>query len=90
MHSPDLLGTGTATPKPRRFYTPSVWAEQLDAYARYCTDGGCVRDCQAKMLLGHECYARVRLDHAALPRGPCKHVTCHVAHANFHVPGRSR
>ena len=24
MHSPDLLGTGSATPKPRRFYSPEV------------------------------------------------------------------
>ena len=32
MHSIDLLGTGSATPKPRRFYSPEVWADQLDAY----------------------------------------------------------
>ena len=33
MHAPDLLGTGSATPKPRRFYSPAVWAEQLGACA---------------------------------------------------------
>ena len=32
MHAPDLLGTGSAQPKPRRFYSPEVWAAQLDAY----------------------------------------------------------
>jgi pimeloyl-ACP methyl ester carboxylesterase len=33
-HAPDLLGTGTAAPKPRKFYGPEVWARQLDAYVR--------------------------------------------------------
>ncbi|KAL1520821.1 hypothetical protein AB1Y20_022383 [Prymnesium parvum] len=32
MHALDLLGTGGATPKPRRFYTPDAWAEQIDDY----------------------------------------------------------
>ena len=34
MHSYDLLGTGDASPKPRRFYSPEVWAAQLDDYLR--------------------------------------------------------
>ena len=33
-HAPDLLGIGSATPKPRRFYAPEVWAGQLDDYIR--------------------------------------------------------
>lgn len=32
MHAIDLLGTGSATPKPRRFYSPEVWAAQIEAY----------------------------------------------------------
>ena len=32
MHAPDLLGTGSSSPKPRRFYSPDVWAEQLESY----------------------------------------------------------
>ena len=32
MHAPDLLGTGSSSPKPRRFYSPEVWAEQLESY----------------------------------------------------------
>ena len=31
MHAIDLLGTGSATPKPRQFYSPDVWAAQIDA-----------------------------------------------------------
>lgn len=34
LHSPELLGNGDASPKPRRFYSPSVWAEQLLDYQR--------------------------------------------------------
>ena len=48
-HAPDLLGTGTAAPKPRKFYGPEVWARQLDAYVRDevgrpCTPASCGRD----------------------------------------------
>ena len=50
MHSPDLLGTGTATPKPRRFYTPSVWAEQLDAYISDELQTPCVLVVQGGLL----------------------------------------
>eukprot|EP00966_Prymnesium_polylepis_P066915 1553191-Prymnesium_polylepis.1 len=32
MHAPDLLGTGSATPKPRRFYSPDEWASQINDY----------------------------------------------------------
>ena len=32
LHTPDLLGCGDAQPKPRRFYTPEIWAAQLLAY----------------------------------------------------------
>jgi len=34
LHSPELLGNGDASPKPRRFYSPDVWAEQLLDYQR--------------------------------------------------------
>lgn len=32
LHTPDLLGCGDASPKPRRFYKPGTWAEQLLEY----------------------------------------------------------
>ena len=32
LHTPDLLGCGSAHPKPRRFYTPEIYADQLLAY----------------------------------------------------------
>ena len=32
LHTPDLLGCGDAQPKPRRFYTPEYWANQLMSY----------------------------------------------------------
>jgi pimeloyl-ACP methyl ester carboxylesterase len=32
LHTPDLLGNGDSHPKPRRFYTPQVWADQLLEY----------------------------------------------------------
>ena len=42
LHAPDLLGCGSATPKPRRFYTPEVWAEQVDDYIRASVGRPCV------------------------------------------------
>ena len=49
-HAPDLLGTGDATPKPRRFYKPEVWAGQLDAYVREVIGEPCVLVSQGGLL----------------------------------------
>ena len=49
-HAPDLLGTGTAFPKPRRFYGPEVWARQVDAYVREQVGGPCVLVVQGGLL----------------------------------------
>ena len=50
MHSIDLLGTGSATPKPARFYSPEVWAEQVDAYIREELKEPCVLVVQGGLL----------------------------------------
>ena len=50
MHSIDLLGTGSATPKPARFYSPEVWADQLDAYIREELKEPCVLVVQGGLL----------------------------------------
>lgn len=50
MHSLDLLGTGDASPKPRRFYSPDVWADQLDAYIRKQLREPCVLVVQGGLL----------------------------------------
>ena len=49
-HAPDLLGTGDARPKPRRFYKPEVWAGQLDAYVREVIGEPCVLVSQGGLL----------------------------------------
>ena len=49
-HAPDLLGTGDAMPKPRRFYKPEVWAGQLDAYVREVIGEPCVLVSQGGLL----------------------------------------
>ena len=49
-HAPDLLGTGDARPKPRRFYKPEVWAGQLDAYVREVIGEPCVVVSQGGLL----------------------------------------
>ena len=49
-HAPDLLGTGDAKPKPRRFYKPEVWAGQLDAYVREVIGEPCVLVSQGGLL----------------------------------------
>lgn len=49
-HAPDLLGTGDATPKPRRFYKPEIWAGQLDAYIREVVGEPCVLVSQGGLL----------------------------------------
>ena len=50
MHSIDLLGTGSSTPKPRRFYSPQVWADQLDGYIRDELKEPCVLVVQGGLL----------------------------------------
>jgi len=50
MHAIDLLGTGSATPKPRRFYSPDVWAGQIDAYIRDHLKEPCVLVVQGGLL----------------------------------------
>ena len=50
MHSIDLLGTGSAFPKPRRFYSPEIWADQLDAYIREQVKEPCVLVVQGGLL----------------------------------------
>ena len=50
MHSIDLLGTGSATPKPARFYSPEVWADQVDAYIREELKEPCVLVVQGGLL----------------------------------------
>jgi hypothetical protein len=50
MHSIDLLGTGSATPKPARFYSPEVWADQVDAYIREELEEPCVLVVQGGLL----------------------------------------
>lgn len=50
MHAPDLLGTGSASPKPRRFYAPEVWAGQLQAYIAEHVGEPCVLVVQGGLL----------------------------------------
>ena len=50
MHSIDLLGTGSATPKPRRFYSPEIWADQIDGYIRNELKQPCVLVVQGGLL----------------------------------------
>jgi len=49
-HAPDLLGTGSASPKPRCAYAPEVWGAQLDAYARGVVGEPCVLVVQGGLL----------------------------------------
>jgi len=50
MHAPDLLGTGATAPKPRKFYAPEVWAQQLDAYLRETFDEPAILVVQGGLL----------------------------------------
>lgn len=50
VHALDLLGTGAATPKPRRFYSPELWADQIDDYITSHLKEPCVLVVQGGLL----------------------------------------
>lgn len=50
MHAPDLLGCGYSSPKPRRFYTPALWADQMLSYMSTALDRPAVLVVQGGLL----------------------------------------
>ena len=50
LHAIDLLGCGSSTPLPRRFYTPELWAEQALSYVSEHVGRPCIVLVQGGMV----------------------------------------